>query len=151
MIRRATCLGLGLCLLAVPAFGAQERKEPGAESKAPAPPDRYAWKAWATRGRGAELTVAGIFNNGSPGAVAVLRPAQPQGTNPRILILELTLAQLPGDWPLIVTPIPAWYVQDNYKGQYDSVTVRFPDGGGVDLKIIDAGLIGPTPAREPAK
>jgi hypothetical protein len=74
--------------------------------------------------------------------VAVVKPAAPQGINPKILILELTTFQLPGPWPAIMHSIPAYYVHTPYKdAQYDSVVVRFPDGSSMNLeKIFDAGV-----------
>jgi hypothetical protein len=116
------------------AIGGQECAE-GAVSR-----QNLIWKAWATKEPPGALSVAGVVVAPSPGHVAVLEPAVPQGINPRILILDLKLLPLPGIWPPVLTPIPAVYSKTPYKGEYDSVTVRFPDGSSVDLRVIDAGL-----------
>jgi hypothetical protein len=114
-----------------------------AEDKRPRDKDRKdMWRAWATTGgMDTKLTVEGILENGGPGLVAVLKPTMPQGFNPKILMLELTLATLPGMWATVLSPIPTCYVQAPYKkGQYEAVQVRYPDGYFVNIKnITDAG------------
>jgi hypothetical protein len=99
------------------------------------------WRAWATtEGLLTKLVVEGIYCDGGLGKVALLSPANPQGINPKILILVLKLATLPGVWPTKVIPIPARYVRLPYKGQYDSIEVHYPDGTVQAIATItDAG------------
>jgi hypothetical protein len=111
------------------------------------------WRAWAiTKGTEAKLTVEGVYVRGGPGLVAILKPAAPQGINPKILLLELNIGQLPGVWPAVLVPIPACYTQAPYKkGQYESVQVRYLDGRVESIKqIIDAGE-GPKAVAEKGK
>jgi hypothetical protein len=122
-----------------------------AEDKKPADKGRKdMWRAWATtEGMETRLTVEGIYDSGGPGLVAVLKPASPQGFNPKILLLELTLSTLPGMWAAVLMPIPACYVQAPYrKGQYESVQVRYPDGHAENVKTITDAGEGP---KQPAK
>jgi hypothetical protein len=100
------------------------------------------WRAWAvTEGNETKLVVEGIYNQGGPGVVVIVKDAAPQGINPRILLLDLKTATLPGAWPAILQPVPACYTKSPYrKDQYDSAQVRYPNGSAVSIdKIIDAG------------
>lgn len=109
----------------------------GAERR---PEDR--WRAWAvTEGEQARLVVEGIYGQGGPGLVAIVKEAAPQGFNPRILMLELKTATLPGLWPTVLLPVPASFVKAPYKAdQYESVEIRYPDGYVAKVeKIIDTG------------
>ncbi|MFH5806935.1 hypothetical protein, partial [Alienimonas sp. DA493] len=107
------------------------------------------WRAWAvTKGQRTRLRVEGIYSQGGPGTVALLRPAVPQGTNPKILLLKLSTASLPGVWPAVLTPIPACYTKGGYQGEYDSVQVVYPDGSSRTIEqITDAGT-GPKGAAQ---
>jgi hypothetical protein len=60
----------------------------------------------------------------TPGYKATLKPAVPQGINPRQLILDLELIQLPGVWPDVLTWIAARFDEADYKGDYDDVAIR---------------------------
>lgn len=100
------------------------------------------WRAWAvTAGDQTRLVVEGIYSQGGPGLVVLVKDAVPQGINPKILLLELKTATLPGVWPAILQPVPAWYIKTPYKkNQYQSVQIRYPDGSAVTIeKIIDTG------------
>ena len=104
------------------------------------------WRAWAvTEGEHTKLVVEGIYAQGGPGIVVQVKPATPQGINPKILILDVKTATLPGIWPAILQPVPAHYLKNGYqKDQYTSVHIRYPGGqGAIMTKIIDAGK-GPT-------
>jgi hypothetical protein len=69
-----------------------------------------------------------------------VKDAEPQGINPKILLLELQTAALPGIWPAVIQPVPGYYVKRLYEqGQYDSVHVLYPGGGVVVDTIVDAG------------
>ena len=112
-----------------------------AQRVGPAEEPKDFWRAWSTTaGKQKTLTVEGIHRNGGPGVVAVLKPAQPQGFNPKILILKLELQTLPGVWPAIAIPIPACWKDAEYeKGRYTSVSVRYPDGTTAEIeRIFDA-------------
>lgn len=74
----------------------------------------------------------------TPGYEASLKPAEPQGINPRDLILDLTVTAKPGIWPDHVAEIPVSYVKSPYAREYDTVLVRLPDGHGIPLKIEEA-------------
>ena len=100
------------------------------------------WRAWAvTEGDKTKLVVEGIYNDGGPGLVVSLQDADPQGINPKILLLDLKTSKLPGVWPTVVHAVPAYYSKAPYKyGKYDSVQIRYPDGNLTTIdKITDAG------------
>ena len=61
----------------------------------------------------------------TPAFTAFLRPAVPQGINPKILILDVVLNPKPGTVIQVVTEIDADYEDKNYKGKYTDVTVRY--------------------------
>jgi hypothetical protein len=61
----------------------------------------------------------------TPGFTAFLQKAAPQGKNPAILILDVVLAEKPGTVIQVVTGIDAGYEDNNYKGRYTQVTVRY--------------------------
>jgi hypothetical protein len=112
-----------------------------AEKKPPA--DR--WRAWAvTEGKETKLVVEGVYGNGGPVKVALVEAVVPQGINPKILMLELKTASLPGIWPAVVQPIPAYYVKGPYtKDTHTSVTVKYPDGSVVTIAAITDAEAGP--------
>lgn len=100
------------------------------------------WRAWAvTEGDQTRLVVEGIYSQGGPGLVVLINDAVSQGINPKILLLDLKSAALPGVWPRVVQPVPAYYSKAPYmKGTYESVQVRYPGGSVVSIaKITDAG------------
>jgi hypothetical protein len=100
------------------------------------------WRAWAvTEGDQTKLVVEGIYSQGGPGLVVIVKDAVPQGINLKILLLDLKTATLPGMWLAVLQPVPACYTKAPYKkDQYESVQVRYPDGSIVSIdKIIDAG------------
>lgn len=101
------------------------------------------WRAWTVTDNAGttKLVVEGIYANGGPGTVVHVSPADPQGTNHQILLLDVNTSLLPGVWPAIVLPVPAAYHQSPYKkGTYTSVQLRYPDGNSITIdKIYDAG------------
>jgi hypothetical protein len=131
-------IGLAAVLGAVLTGAAGEAQQP-VPKNAKINPDR--WRAWAvTEGKDTRLVVEGVVDGG-PGAVAVLTPANPQGFDPKILLLNLEYATLPGRWPAIAHPIPAHYTVAPYKkGTHDRVTIRYPDGSvAVANPVTDTG------------
>jgi hypothetical protein len=140
--RYALTLAAGGAAAAPLAVAAQEAQETQSAEETP----QDWWRAWAvTKGKKTRLFVEGIYNNGGPGKVVVLTDADPQGINPKILILNLKTAKLPGVWPTVLQPIPGHYEKAPYKqGQYDSIDIHYPDGSSIQVaKITDAGA-GPT-------
>ncbi|QDT14907.1 twin-arginine translocation signal domain-containing protein [Alienimonas californiensis] len=113
-------------------------------------PAQDMWRAWAvTKGKRPRLRVEGIYSGGGLGTVATLKPAVPQGTIPETLLLNLSLATLPGMWPAVLTPIPVSYTKTPYQGEYTSVQVLYPDGSSRTIEqITDAGA-GPKGAAKP--
>jgi hypothetical protein len=105
----------------------------------PGPVTTSGWYAWANLmpPGPASLHVQGVVSAPTPGYEVALRPAVPQGINPRDLILDLVLTAKPGIWPDVVTPIPVSYVVTPYSKQYDTVLVKLPSGDGIQLTIED--------------
>ncbi len=100
------------------------------------------WRAWAvTKGQHAKLVVEGIYSQGGPGLVAIVQEAVPQGINPKILMLKVQIAKLPGVWPAVLQPIPAQYAKTPYrKGQYTSIHLLYPNGESIMIdEITDTG------------
>ncbi len=100
------------------------------------------WRAWAfTEGKETKLVVEGIYRQGGPGTVVLVREATPQGINPKILILEAKTATLPGVWPAILLPVPAHYVKTGYqKDTYESIEIRYSNKTTIRIpRIIDTG------------
>jgi hypothetical protein len=64
-------------------------------SKMPPPPD--------------VLHVRGPVTVPNPGVEPFLSRKEPQGTNPTILLLDLVLVQLPGEWPQVIVTKLATY------------------------------------------
>ena len=83
------------------------------------------WYAWfdIMPPHPARLHVIGDVQVWNPGVLAVLKRHEPQGINPRILMLDLTLVQIPGYWPQIVTTAHARYDEQADSGAYTSVSV----------------------------
>lgn len=101
------------------------------------PLDTSDWYAWvnAMPPGPARFHVTGVVTMPTPGYDVKLAPAEPQGFNPRDLILELSIARRPGLWPQVVTAIPVRFDIDPYGDEYDSVLVRLPDGSGIPLRV----------------
>lgn len=55
------------------------------------------------------LSVVGIVDAPNPGAHPRLSYAEPQGCNPKILLLNLVYDQEPGIWNQVITPKPVGY------------------------------------------
>ncbi len=56
------------------------------------------------------VTVSGRVRVGNLGIKAVLRYAEPQGTDGSALLLRIDFIQRPGIWPAVMTWVPAIYV-----------------------------------------
>ena len=59
----------------------------------------------------------------NPGVDPILTVKEPQGINPRILMLDLWLVQRPGIWPQVLTWKQARYDQVVEGKQYDQVQI----------------------------
>lgn len=98
------------------------------------------WRAWAvTEGDETRLVVEGIYSQGGPGRVVLFKEVETKGG--KTLVLELRPANLPGIFPAVLQPVPACFNKTPYKkDQYQSVEIRYPDGGVMKIdRIIDTG------------
>jgi hypothetical protein len=83
------------------------------------------------------VQVMGEVLVGNPGIKAVLRYAEPQGINPKIILLRLDLIQRPGVWPQIMTWVSAKYVGALMKtGLYSDAQIINAQLGGLTVKIV---------------
>jgi hypothetical protein len=75
----------------------------------------------------------------TPGHRPVLKRAEPQGINPRILMLELTATPPAEPASDIVTPVAVEYVEGGTQ-EFDQVTVRSQvatePGATIDVEVI---------------
>jgi hypothetical protein len=94
--------------------------------------DWYAWVDLMPPGP-KSFHVVGSVLAPTPGYKASMKPAVPQGINPKQLILELELVPLPGNWPQVLTWIEARYDQESFDGDYDEVAIRC---GGEILAVV---------------
>ena len=94
--------------------------------------DWYAWNNLMPP-RPDTFHVTGEVEVANPGVNVLLVPRTPQGINPRILLLDLVLAQQPGMWPQVVTWKPARY--DKVNVTYDSVEVYYNNGVVVTVPV----------------
>ena len=69
------------------------------------------------------LHVVGEVLVPNPGVAPSLHYRIPQGINPRILLLDLRLTQLPGVWPPVLTWKPVRYDRVVDGAQYDEVDI----------------------------
>lgn len=70
----------------------------------------------------------------NPGVEPLLRPHEPPGINPAILMLDLYLCQMPGVWPQVMTQKPVRY-ETEISESYMQVHVL---GDNTDFAVIDA-------------
>lgn len=109
---------------------------PTSTTTKPAPPVSYRTKDFtafvsAIPPGPRKLIVAGTVVVGHPGHRVTLKPAQPQGFNPRILLMNLTVERVEGNFPQVVTDVPVRY-EEVGPADYDRVTI-LPDG--IDLPV----------------
>ena len=69
------------------------------------------------------LHVSALVLTPTSGYKARLVPHKPPGFNPNILLLDLEVEAPTGPVLDVVTPVPAYYVDSPYKGQFTDVTV----------------------------
>jgi len=80
-----------------------------------------------------ELSVVGEVWVPNPGVDLLLTPIEPQGVNPRILLLDLLLCQKPGVWPQMLVWKTAQYDKTVMGTAYERVDIRC--GGGTIAKV----------------
>jgi len=76
---------------------------------------------------GSVLEVAGTCVFPTAGFSVELRRAQPQGINPRILLLERVVHAPSGPAATVLTEVPAGYSERAEPGRFDAVSIQ-PDG-----------------------
>jgi len=79
------------------------------------------------------LRVTGRCTFGTPGYTVVLKRAEPQGINPRILILDKVVTPPTGIVTQVVTTIDVSYEEET-STKYEQVQIR-PDGPIIDVEI----------------
>jgi hypothetical protein len=84
--------------------------------------------------RPARLTVRGECTFPTPGYKVTLRKKQPQGINPKILILEKTIVSPTGIEPQIVTTIPVVY-EETTNQHYSEVQI-LPDDTKIQVQEV---------------
>jgi len=92
----------------------------------------YAWHDFMPIGT-PTLRVKGECTFGTPGYTVVLKKAEPQGINPRILILDKVVTPPTGVVAQVVTTVPVGYEEET-STKYDEVEIR-PDGARIKVKI----------------
>lgn len=80
--------------------------------------------------------VGGEVLVGNPGIEALLYYRVPQGTNPKILMLDLCLVQRAGVWPSVETWVPAKYIRMGKPGQYTDVHILGGTAGDLTIKVL---------------
>jgi hypothetical protein len=81
------------------------------------------------------LIVTGTLVFATGGWGAKIRPASPQGINPKILLMEVVTDAPKGPVTQVLTPIDVRYEAPASPGSYDSVTIL---GLGLNLKVTVA-------------
>ena len=96
------------------------------------------WKAWndLMPPKPDYLHVIGEIEVPNPGVEPLLRPSEPQGRNPLILILDLYLCQMPGMWTQALTWKPVRFDTEIDGSGYTQVHII---GDNADFGFIDAG------------
>lgn len=101
----------------------------------------HGWYAWLNTmpPKPDDLHVVGDVVVPNPGVTATLAMREPQGINPTILLLELSLAQQPGVWPAVMTNVQARFdrVVPSGASAYTSVEVFLAGEKIVDIDQID--------------
>lgn len=85
----------------------------------------------------ATLTVSGVCTMPTPGYTLTLSRAEPQGINPAILLLNLTVAAPTGIVTQVVTPTEVVYTEETDQ-PFDQVTILADEGmgGNVDVEEV---------------
>lgn len=88
------------------------------------------WSAWHDRMPGVEPTlyVTGECMAPTPEYTCTLRRAEPQGINPRDLLLELVMTPPGGVIPQVLTPCSIRY-EEKTSFEYDTVSIKEVETG----------------------
>lgn len=83
------------------------------------------WYAWNNKmpPKPDDFHVVGEVQVANPGIEVSLIPRVPQGINPKILLMELHLRQLPGFWPQVLTLKQVRYDKILVNSDYESVNI----------------------------
>ncbi len=104
--------------------------------------DTRDWYAWNDRmpPKPDYFHVVGEVQVPNPGVFAMLCPKVPQGTNPKILLMDLILVQQPGIWPQVITWVIAKYEKFIVNTYYDRVEI-FCEGIQIaDIPVEDVAM-----------
>ena len=112
-----------------------ERRVNALEGK-PASYECRDWRAWHDRMPGSEATlhVTGTCSFPTSGYRVKLGRHEPQGINPRILLLRLAVTEPTGPVSQVVTEENVRY-DETTSAEYDSVTI-LPDGPTIDVQRV---------------
>lgn len=110
---------------------------PGSGKDRLMPIDTSEWYAWLSLMPPGPMSfhVSGVVTVGNPGYEVSLVPAEPQGINPKEIILDLVLTQKPGNWPQVVRQMPVGFHMPSPTIAYESVLVRLADGSGIPIPV----------------
>lgn len=94
------------------------------------------WKAWHDTMPGSPQTlhVVGACEFPKAGYSVQLRPANPQGINPKIYLLNKIVTPPSGMTAQVVTVVPVHY-EERTETRYDKVQIN-PDGTTVDVQEV---------------
>ena len=140
--KRALCvLSICACFFATQDLSAQDKNAATGERKGTTmSKDEKSpcsdWKAWHDRqpGHPATLHVTGKCTFNTAGYKVELRPAVPQGINPKIYILDRIVHKPTGPVPQVVSEVQVHYTEKTAR-TYTDVTIR-PDGVTVPVKEV---------------
>lgn len=104
--------------------------------KSPSPYRDFHAIEYSLSGKLAVYYVGGEVLVGNPGIEAVLNYHVPQGTNPKILMLDLCLIQRPGVWPAVETWVSTKYIRMGKPGQYTDVQILGGPMGNFTIKVL---------------
>ena len=102
-----------------------------------------AWDAWHDRmpGKAATLHVVGTCSCPTPGYTLELKLHEPQGINPRDLLLDLVETEPTGPEPDKITPTRVEY-RGETDTRYETVSI-LPDGpGGIPVREVSEAEAG---------
>ena len=105
-------------------------------------PNNRNWYAWEDRQPpnppGPTLHVTGEVETNNGSIVPVLKPSVPQGINPKILILELTLEDTGKPGTDDVSYRPVKFQRDVQEGQHTQVQILWE---GDEIAMIDVEIV----------
>ena len=95
------------------------------------------WYAWNNLmpPRPFQFHIIGEVQVPNPGVEALLVPREPQGTNPRHILLDLILIQKPGIWPQVLTWVQARYDKVLRGKGYEQAQVFCGDETIADIEV----------------